>query len=264
MIKFENVEFSFKVTSGKVLNHHFERNMRFTAIFFFVSIQAMAQRVDYNAIILPKSATDIEFREKLVQLAWQNSPNTEILNRQVTVSKYRVKEARRNWLQNIGITGNLNEFSIKTINGEPNPQSVFYPRYNIGATMNLGTIFNNPVKTKIEREGFQIALENVNEQKLAIRAEVLSRYEIYLSAEKIFKIRTQGMTDLLTQRNLAEQRFSSDQITYIEYRNIVEMYNQEQIFIAEAEKDYNVARIRVEELIGMKLTDAQLLSGVQK
>lgn len=219
---------------------------------------AQAQKVDYNAIILPKTATDIDLSEKLVQLAWQNSPSTEILNRQLNIANYDVKLAKRDWLNHVLISGNLNEFSIKSFTSDnPNPVASYYPRYNIGLSFSLGNLFNDNLKTKIQREEMQIAIQNLNKEKLAVRADVLSKYQIYVSNRELLRIKNQIMTDSYSDFKLKEQSFSRGEISLLDYNIALDRYNQQLIAKVQAEKDLELARIDVEQLIGMKLSDVQ-------
>lgn len=218
---------------------------------------AIAQKVDYNAIILPKTATDIEFTEKLVQLAWQNSPTTEILNRQVSISNYKVKQARRDWLDHVRFTGNLTEFNFKEFGGENNLQAAYFPKYNVSASFSLGDLFNDNLKTKIYREEMQVAIQNINREKLAVRAAVLSKYQVYTSNRELLRIRTQIMTDSYSDFKLKEQSFSRGEISLSDYNIALDRYNQQLISKVQAEKELELAKIEVEELIGMKLSDVQ-------
>ena len=220
---------------------------------------AQAQKVDYNAIILPKTATEIDLSEKLVQLAWQNSPNTEILNRQLNIANYDVKLAKRDWLSHVLISGNLNEFSIKDFTGSDNtnPVASYYPRYNVGVAFSLGNLFNDNLKTKIQREEMQIAIQNLNKEKLALRAEVLSKYQVYVTNRELLRIKNQIMTDSYSDFKLKEQSFSRGEISLQDYNLSLDRYNQQLIAKVQAEKDLHIARIDVEKLIGMKLSDVQ-------
>ncbi|HNT50844.1 MAG TPA: hypothetical protein PKK67_09670, partial [Cyclobacteriaceae bacterium] len=53
----------------------------------------LAQSVDYNKIILPGNVTNIEFEEKLVQLAWKNHPSNQLLYNNLQVAKHETKIA---------------------------------------------------------------------------------------------------------------------------------------------------------------------------
>lgn len=215
---------------------------------------AYGQKVDYNSIILPASAANLDFSEKLVRLAWQNSPEVQVLMNELDKSALEVNQSKWNWLDNVRITGNLNEFNIDKDNQF---QSQFYPRYNISASVSLGTFFVNPIKTKIEKENVDISRHDINTKKLALRAEVLTRYQTYVSSKEIFDLRKQMQDESFSDYKVKEQSFARGEIALNEYTIALDRYNQQQIFKIQAAKELEIARIAVEELIGVKLTDVQ-------
>src|SRR5688500_1214437 len=86
--------------------------MKMVIFFLLISAPLFGQNVDYNKIILPQSSQSSEFEEKLVQLAWRNHPSNEVLRRQVKIAEYDVKQNNVSWLENIRISGNVNEFTL--------------------------------------------------------------------------------------------------------------------------------------------------------
>jgi outer membrane protein TolC len=221
-----------------------------------ICIVAAGQKIDYNTIILPMNATDIEFPEKLVRLAWQNNPSVGALSSEMNRSQFEVKYSQWNWLENIRITGNLNEFNIDP-SSSPFDQSQFFPRYNISATVSLGDIFANPIKTKALKESVKISNEVINQKKLEIRAEVLKRYHTFLNLKEIYDLRTQMAEDALSDFKLKEQNFAKGEAVLNEYTQSLDRYNLQKINKIQAEKDMIIAKIELEELIGIKLEDAR-------
>ena len=233
--------------------------MRYVILLMFVcGIARAQQKVDYNTIILPKGAKDVEFREKLVQIAYNNSPTTSILNHEVTASEYRVKQAKFRWLENLRVTGNLNEFNLNKSTASPDgTQNLgnFYPRYNIGVIISVGELLTNPMRTKVENENLAINEENINIQKLNVRTEVLKRYEEYLSAKEIYDIRVDALEDATQVRDLKQSRFSRNEIAVSEYNEAVDRYNETKISLAQSKRDMNLSLIELEGLLGVKLAD---------
>src|SRR4030088_741271 len=83
--------------------------------FVLVAYSGYAQN-DKNASTYHRTSRDsarlIDVREKLVQLALQNS-QYEIVDRQLNKSVYELEKAKGSWLSPVQVSGNLNEFSIK-------------------------------------------------------------------------------------------------------------------------------------------------------
>lgn len=224
--------------------------------FLLICTMMSAQKVDYNTIILPMNASDIEFPEKLVRLAWQNNPSVGVLNSEIEKSNLEVKYSKWNWLDNFRVTGNLNEFTInQPINASEGTQ--FFPRYNISASISLGTLFTSPLKTKVEKENVDISRDNFNQKKLEIRSEVLRKYQTYISNKEIADLRAQMLEDSFSDYKLKEQNFSRGEILMTEYAFSLDRYNQQKINKIQAEKELNISRIELEELIGVKLADVR-------
>jgi outer membrane protein TolC len=224
----------------------------FIVILVFHSV-ASAQKVDYNAIILPADARGVEFSEKLVRLAWINNPSNSILENQVNVADLDMKLAKRNWLNQFNVTGNLNEFTL-------NPQAMpdvplFFPRYNIGATITLGNFAYDPLKVRIRKEEKEIAIKSINSQKLAIRAEVLRKYQTYLTNQELYLVRAEALEAALASFSLAEQKFKSGEISIENYNAALENFNTHKTQKIIAEGNLMLAKIDLEELIGVRLED---------
>lgn len=227
----------------------------FISLFMLVSIVASSQKTDYNLIILPANATDVEFSEKLVRLAWQNNPTVGVLHAELEQASLGVKYSKWNWLDNFRFTGNLNEFNID--NPNPTEGSQFFPRYNISASVSLGTFFTNPIKTKAERQNVSISENNINQKKLEIRSQVLKLYQTYLSNKEIYDLRTQMEEDAFSDFKLKEQGFSRGETSLADYSFSMDRYNQQKIFKIQAEKEVQISIIELEELIGIKLSDVR-------
>ncbi len=227
-------------------------NKALVFILFFPSLLA-AQRIDYNKIILPDDAKDIQFVEKLVRLAWANNPTNEGLRHQVMAAQFSEKVAKRNFLNQVAATGNLNEFNVNppTTNSQP----IFFPRYNFGASLNLGNIFIDPIKVKRAKEETAIAVANVNSRKLTLRAEVLRRYQFYLTNKELLKVQVEALEDASNLFSTSEQKFKNGEATIVDYNNALEILNSRKTQKITSEREFNISKIDIEELIGVKLED---------
>lgn len=221
-----------------------------------ISAPLLAQNVDYNKIIFPESSQPSEFEERLVQLAWRNHPGNEAIRREVNIAEYNVKQSHTAWLDNVRITGNLNEFTINKA-ADPFGRAAFFPKYNIGASITLGTFFNVPYTIKRDKEALVIAQSNVNAQKLAVRSTVLKLYNEYVMRERIYKLQSQALLDNETSHKLAEQRFKRGEITFETYSVSLASYNDGMAAHLQAERDFKNVKLDLEEWIGMRLEDVR-------
>jgi outer membrane protein TolC len=232
--------------------------MKISVLLMMISAPVLAQNVDYNKIILPESSQSSDFEEKLVQIAWRNHPANEAVRHEVNIAAYEVKQSNTAWLDNIRVTGNLNQFNIdKTANALSDYRSSFYPLYNFGVSFSLGTFFATPYNIKKNREALIISQAHVNEQKLLVRNTVLKLYNEYLMRERVYKLQSQTLLDNETAHKLAEQRFKRGEITFETYSTSLASYNQIMIDQLGAERDYKNARLDLEQWIGMRLEDVR-------
>lgn len=228
-------------------------------LFFLVVILpelAFTQNVDYNSIIIPKEVDDITFEEKLVRLAWQNNPANKILEYQQNMEVIDTKLAKWAWLDNFRVQGNLNEFVLNE-SADIDNRAAFFPKYNLTGQVAVGYFVNIPLQVRREQQELLIANANTNLQKLDIRAEVLTRYETYLMNRQILKIQTEITEDMYASLTLAEQRFKNGELSLGEYNNEQDRYNNQLMNQVTAQSNFNISKIRVEELIGMRLEDIQ-------
>ncbi len=232
--------------------------MRLVVLFLTASVPLLAQSVDYNKVILPESLQVTDFGEKLVQLAWRNYPENEVLRREVSIAGYNVKQSNASWLENIRITGNINQFNIdKRADEMSDYRSTFYPLYNFGVSITLGTFFTTPYEIRKRREEQVIAQANVNTQKLMIRNNVLRLYNGYIMMEKVYKLQSQTLLDTETAHKLAEQQFRRGEITFETYSISLKSYNDAMMLQLQSERDFRNAKLDLEQWIGMRLEDVR-------
>ena len=215
----------------------------------------VAQTVDYNKIILPKGAEGIEFAERLVQLAWQNNPENEVLKHNENIAELNVSTEKVRWLDIFGAQGNLNEFTINNNNANPNGGLNQFPRYNLNATVTLGMFFKIPYGVKKGKENLAIAQHMVNARKLEIRQVVLSSYNTYNMHKEILSIQTQALEDAGASFSLIEQKFKNGEASLDQYNKSVADYNRFKVTKLQAENDFLNSKLALERLIGVRLED---------
>jgi outer membrane protein TolC len=134
---------------------------------------------------------------------------------------------------------------------------LFYPKYNFGATLTLGNFVSDPLNVKMMKEQKKVAELTVNSQKITIRAEVLRRYNTYLASKRVLDVRRIAMEDANTSKLMIEQRFKNGESTITDYNTSQENYNNQLTQQILAESNYNIAKIDVEEMIGVRLEDVK-------
>jgi len=214
------------------------------------------QAVDYNKIILPDNAKDVSIEERLVQIAWKNNPASAMAKNNVSIAEYQLKRVQWSWLDHVTISGNLNEFTIKG-RDEENPQSRnnFYPRYNIGASFRLSSFAQTPLDVKVAREQVQNSNELVNQLKLQLRADVLKRYNAYKASLDVYTLQSEAFRDLDTGFKLTEEKFDKGEASTDQYNAARERRDGQRLRMLNAEQDYLMSKIDLEELLGLKVEE---------
>ncbi|MBK9463094.1 MAG: TolC family protein [Sphingobacteriales bacterium] len=222
-------------------------------LFFLFATNLYAQRANFDKIVYPLDMRAKDFKEVLVQLAWLNNPNNDNLSKSIIIERDKVKLEKQSWMNGVTTSFNLNEGNFsQQANG-------FFPIYNLNASITLGTILSTPTKVKIAKQNVQIAENKVNQQKLQLRAEVLRRYQTYLSSIEILKVRTQAVEDMRVMQTMVIRKFEQGLATVEEYTQALKSYNETIEGKTAAENDIAIAKISIEEMIGMTLEEIQAL-----
>ena len=198
------------------------------------------------------------FEDYLVQLAWNNSPKNQKLYNQREIAKKEIKLAKRTWTQDITASFNVNEISLSNlIYGDRLDLPVFFPVYNIGASVNLGTFVYRPIKVRIAEEKEKMATFDINQQKLIIRRDVLESYEAYKRAQKILEVRVLAEQDSYGSYLLISEKFKNNDAKFEDFNAASSAYYSAKEGTVQATSEVEVSRIKVEELIGISLEEAK-------
>lgn len=229
--------------------------LRVLTFLAFLPLAAQAQSIDYNKIILPDRVVPNNFEERLVQLAWKNHPSNRVVDQNVEIAQKEKSVARWRWLDDIYANGNLNEYTL-----HPNTTgltNVYYPRYNFGVRVTLGSFVNIPLQVSAANGRLINSVHLVNQKKLSVREEVLGNVERLKQFYKFIKIREQIKEDFRTMYKDAEKKFSTGDINIERYRAAVQAYYDQSEQVVEAQTNYNGVKIALEALVGLQLTDIE-------
>lgn len=221
-------------------------------ILIFLPHLVFGQNIDFNTIILPEGIENITIEEKLVQLAWKNNPISHVSNNNLQIAKHNINLAGASWINNIRLTGNVNEFVIDPGSDQFN-RAQFFPLYNISASFALGDFISNPQNVKIAKLEYQNELENINQQKLLIRAEVLRRFYEYQTTKKILDLESELTENALNTFSLIEEQFLNGETSIEKYNEAYKAHKSQQITLENIKNQLKNVEINIEELIGIDL-----------
>lgn len=219
---------------------------------FTLIIHANAQTVDYNKIIIPSQVSELDIKERLVQLAWSNNPENRIAENEVLIAKKQVALASSDWLGTIRFSGNVNEFVLNP-DADTDGRGAFYPKYNIGMSIPLNIFMAIPNKTSQARIVHDNQIENLKARKLHIRAEVLRLYANYKRDMELYKLQTNMTEEAYSNYMLSEQQFKNGEIPIEDYSSTSKSYFSELAAKIRAETTLEISKINLEEIIGVNL-----------
>lgn len=215
---------------------------------------ANAQQTDFDAVIQPVDTKARDIAEYIVQLAWLNYPESAISQAEVKVAQSDNKNVRKEWMRDAQASFNLNESNLR---GADTSGNVFFPRYNIGLTLNLYNILSQKEKSKIGGYRVDIAEHRMNQRKLEIRAEALRRWSNFKLSREIVKERTLVEQELNNTYIIVQQLYKSDEKTLEEYTTASAAYYQAREARIRAVADMEQAKYQLEEIIGLKWEQVQ-------
>ena len=226
----------------------------FILLFVFVAHLVWAQQTDYDAIIQPVDAKARDIGEYMVQLAWLNSPEGRIAEDELLNAKSDNKNIHKEWMRDVNASFNFNESNLK---GADTLGNVFFPRYNFGLTLNLYNILSQKEKNNIGRRRMDIAEERINQRKREIRATALARWADFRLAREIFKERSIVELELNNNFILIQQLYKSDEATLEQYTTTSATYYQAREARIRAQTDVELAKFKLEEIIGLRWEQVQ-------
>lgn len=222
--------------------------------FLLAALPGKTQQANFDAIVQPVETKARDFSEYLVQLGWLNSPESAIAQEEVKNAQDASKNTNKEWMRDVQATFNLNEGNLRSKDSSSN---VFFPRYNFGLNLNLYNVLSQKGKSRIGKRDIEIAQHQVNQRKLRIRAEVLTRYATFRMAKEVLKTRALAEQEVFANYVLIQQLYKTDEKTFEEYTLASSAYYESQEQRLKADTEVLLAKYRLEEIIGVKWEQVQ-------
>jgi outer membrane protein TolC len=212
------------------------------------------QQTDFDAVIQPIDTKARDFSEYLVQLAWMNNPESAIVQGEYLNAKSDNKNIKKEWMRDVAASFNLNESNLR---GADTSGNVFFPRYNIGITLNLYNILSQPEKSKIGQRRMDLANHRINQRKLELRAETLQRWAAFRLAREIVKERLLVEQELNNTYIIVQQLYKTDEKTLEEFTTASAAYYQAREARIRAVTEQEMAKFQLEAIIGLRWDQVQ-------
>jgi outer membrane protein TolC len=228
-----------------------------TVLFFFAAflslntISAWAQRTTSgNTSTTPSSTLTTPNREsveeRLVQLALDKSYISKAAVYESQMAEAEFKQSRVLWLDRVKIQGNLNEFTVQP---DRYVRSQFFPRYNFSVGISLADFVTIPQERKLHRAAYEITRLNIDSQRLAIRTEVLKKYNHYLSVKEQLSLHKKLESETTLNLGLVKNKFDKGEETYANYSLLIERHYAMLLQTKVLEESLEEAKLDLESMI---------------
>ena len=194
------------------------------------------------------SDTSSVIEERLVQLALQG-PEVQKTAHQTKIDEYQLKAAQNTWMNLLAFNMNYNEFSFSQNTGTT---AYVYPRYNLGVTVPLGTIFSRTA-VKSAKENIEIGKNNMELTKRGLREQVLTAYKEYVAYGQLIAIQSELVNDVKTQLAQVEEKFRNGTISLDIFNSAQRNNNVESAALVNLKLQQDLKKLELEKLIGVKL-----------
>lgn len=204
-----------------------------------------------------KDATQDDIQNKLVQLAY-NNPSIKVRDYEKDKTVSELHKAGANWLNYVTLSANLNEVTLKTYKSSNTTDirnQIYYPLWNVGINVPLGSLVGKGNDVKIARKNVAIATAEQEVARRQVKAMVLSKYHDYLMTKEMLTLQNEITEDDYTAFQTAETKLASGSISYESYTSTSQRYNDDRNKKLSLERDLSNVKLEIEEIIGVRLED---------
>lgn len=204
-----------------------------------------------NKLTPDSSIKDI--KQRLIELALPG-PDMEIADRNEIIAQQQLQRSKRTIMNQLILTGNLNEFSIKGSQPTQNQANLF-PRYNIGLQLPLGVMFTRAKDIRVAEQNVAIAHAERTKTYSEIKAIILKNYEDFLMYSALYDVQTRATSAEYLNFLKVESDFENGAATEDAYNDALKKYNDELSKKINIQRNREIARIEIEKYILVPLDD---------
>jgi outer membrane protein TolC len=191
--------------------------------------------------------SDQIIKNKLIKLALKSDEITGA-DANIKIAEINRKKANSSLLSSFVLGANANEFVVSN-----SPQANFFPKYNFGVQVPLDIFARNKAEKGIADQNIISTKAQKDLLEKNLKARVLILYATY--KEKKQQVELQKIAneeDLLAYEN-AQRDFKDEIISLEQLNKIYRGTIIEKAVLAEKERDFEIAKIQLEELIGVPI-----------
>jgi outer membrane protein TolC len=197
--------------------------------------------------IIPK--VSVEYLDKLVRTAQKNYPEVVARSYQTAIAKNNIAKTQVSWLDAFSLSYFYRPTQGAVDIANPN----IFNGYQLGISLNLGTIVQKPFATKEAKTQYKIAQLEERQYNLTITALVKERYFAYLEQLGNLKLRTKSYTDAEALVKQLRNKFEKGEVPFDDYQRALIQSTEQNQQIIHAESGVFTTKAALEEILGEKL-----------
>lgn len=191
--------------------------------------------------------SDRVIKDRLIKLALNND-QIVAANANIEIANVNRKKANSTILSAFSLGANANEFVINNT-----PQATLFPKYNIGFLVPLDVFAKSRAQKSTADQDIIIADAQRELLKKNIKARVLILYVTYKEKKQQVEFQKIANDEILFSYENAQKDFKDQAISLEELNKIYRNTLSEKSILAEKERDFEIAVLQIEEIIGVPL-----------
>lgn len=235
-----------------------KQHISITALFLAAALTVGAQnKKNEKTKNLPtapsKDVSSEDIENRLVEMALAN-PDQKVREYETQRSKAQLTKAKAEWLNYVMASANINDVTTgRYRNNNDYRAQVYYPLWNIGVRVPLGTLIQNGQDVKVARANVNISNAQEESARRQFKAMILSKYHTYLTTKQKLAMQAEITEDDFAAFTQAESRLAAGSISYESYTSASLQYNNDRTKKMDLEIEVNNLKYEIEALIGAKL-----------
>lgn len=216
------------------------------------SVRTKLDEENKGGVVVPANLpeSDEVIKARLIKFALKN-PELQGYDARIRIAEINYKKSKSTILSSVGVGANINEFVISN-----STAASFFPKYNLGITIPLDLFARAKAAKQTASQEIIVTEAQKTQQENIIKMEVLIRYENYKEQKELVELQKISMEDDFAAYQRAQQQYADDEIDLTEMNRLYKAYINEKATLTSLQKNFNVAIIELESIIGVSLEKA--------
>jgi len=220
--------------------------MKKLVFYFMISLASLNTVKAQESMV---SDISYSYLDTLIATAKRNNPQAHIADEQMRIAKTNITKTKIGWLSVL----NLTYFYTPSTGYAANPATPTLGGYQLGITLNVGTLLQNPYSVKAARGQYQITQFQQEATDLNLEAQVKIKYFAYIEELALLKLRTKSTQDAADLAKQLNDKFLHGQASLADCNSASLIEIEQNQYMIVAQNDAFAAKASLEELIGTKL-----------